>query len=333
MRNSDLFSGVFSRRRFLVGLGGAAALAAGGRALPAVWRGARFSAPVRVDQTRAMLGTWIRIVVEHDAPATAEAAVGDAFAAVAAVDREMSVFRGDSAVSTINHAAGRGAVVVSPALREVLAIATAMAKRTHGVYSPAVLPLMRAYGFYASGAAHWPSDRALARLEALSDWRGVRLDGHAAGLATPGAGLDLGSIGKGWAVDRAVAALRARGVRNGLVDAGGNIYALGAPDDDADGRGWQIGVLDPASGEVQRTLLLRDAAVATSANTEQFHDVDGVRVGHLLDAVRGLPSRAHRSVTIHARTAVEADVASTAAFVTSLEDARHWPGVLAVYGG
>ncbi len=318
----------------MVGLGGGlATVTIAGGLWRSLGRGARFSAPVRVDQTRAQLGTWVRVVAVHESPAVAEAAVRDAFAAIDAVDREMSLFRASSAVCAANAAAGRHAVAASPALREVVRLSTAMAARTGGVYSPAVLPLMRAYGFYGADAARWPSDRELARLERLADWRGVVLDDAADSLALTqaGAGIDLGSIGKGWAVDRAADALRAHGVRNGLVDAGGNIFALGAPDDDA--RGWRIGVLDPATGAVRRELVLRDAAVATSANTEQFHDVAGVRVGHLLNAALGRPSQAHQSVTIHARTAVDADVASTAAFLTSLDAARQWPGVLAVYGG
>ncbi len=69
----------------------------------------------------------------------------------------MSVFRTTSVVSAINAAAGRAAVAAPASLREVVRLARAMAERTGGVYSPAVLPLMRAYGFYASPAAHWPS--------------------------------------------------------------------------------------------------------------------------------------------------------------------------------
>jgi thiamine biosynthesis lipoprotein len=185
---------------------------------------------------------------------------------------------------------------------------------------------MRAYGFYGAGAARWPGERALARSLEVTGWAGIALDRDAGtlGLRHRGAGLDLGSIGKGWAVDRAADALRDSGLRSGLVDIGGNVYGLGAPDDLEPG--WRVGVLHPVSGQVDQVFVLRDQAVATSGNHEQYRILSGVRVGHLFDAKHGRPADGHLSASVQAASGVESDVMSTAAFLLGPDAFRDWPG-------
>lgn len=307
------------RRQFLTGLG-----ALGGAALfaPFLTReaGRRLAhAPQRLETSRAGLGTWIRIVAQHEQPEVAERAIGRAFAAIAAVDAQMSVHRADSELSRVNALAGREAVPVSAALRHVVARARDAALATNSVYDPTVLPLMRLYGFYGSGRTHRPSDRERDAVLASLGARHIVIDDAAGtlGLSKTGAALDLGSIGKGFAVDQAVAALRAHGVRSGLVDVGRNVYALGTPD--AGSEGWRIGVLHPETGEVTRVLTLCDQAVATSSNAEQAVVLDGERVGHLLDARAGVPAHARRSATVVARSGIDSDTGSTLAFLLGRE--------------
>jgi thiamine biosynthesis lipoprotein len=314
-----------SRRRFLMSLG----LLAGAGAAGPLLRWTESRRVRRLESSRQGLGTWIRIVARHPDPDLAGRAIDRAHAAIALVDRQMSIHRGDSDLSRVNRGAGGSAVRVDRAVGAVVAMACEGARRTGGVYDPTVLPLMRLFGFYGPASDRVPSDRAIARvLESVGAQR-VRWDPVAGTLALErGAGLDLGSIGKGWAVDRAVNALRAAGVRDGLVDAGGNIFAFGAPEDGADG--WSVGVLDPSSRGIARTFVLRDTAIATSGNYEQFRVLSGVRVGHLLDARRGLPADGHLSATVLARTAVEADRMSTAAFLLG-PDRFAWPEALDVH--
>jgi thiamine biosynthesis lipoprotein len=226
----------------------------------------------------------------------------------------------------VNAAAGSGAAPVDPAVLGVLALASETAARSGGIYDPTVLPLMRLYGFYREGAARYPGDREIARTLEAVGFRGIALD-RARGtiaLARPGAGIDLGSIGKGWAVDRAAQALRDSGIRSGLVDIGGNVYGLGVPDDRADG--WSIGVLHPVTRQVDRVFVLRDAAVATSGNHEQYRVLAGIRVGHLFDARRGRPADGHLSASVEAGTGVESDALSTTAFLLGPSRFTGWPG-------
>jgi len=317
--------GGLTRRQFFASLG---AVAGAGLIAPYLGRLER-ERLASVEVSRPGLGTWIRIVARDGDRGRAERAIERAFAAIARVDDEMSIHRATSEISGVNRAAGRAAVPVSPALLEVLAIADAAALRSGGMYDPTVLPLMRLYGFYGNTASGpYPSDRAIADVLDRTGWRQVQLDRAAGtlGLTRSGAGIDLGSIGKGWAVDRAVAALREAGIRSGLVDIGGNVYGLGVPEDGA--VGWSVGVFHPVTGRVDRVFVLRDNAVATSANTEQFRILSGTRVGHLFDARRGRPASGHLSASTQAPTGVESDVMSTSAFVLGPDGFRGWPNVI-----
>lgn len=319
-----------NRRRFLTSLG---LLGSAGLLAPLATRLAH-RAPVRLETSRAGLGTWIRIVALHADGARAERATSCAFAAIARVDEQMSIHRADSELSRVNAMAGRQAVAVSAALRDVVTRARDASLASHGVYDPTVLPLMQLYGFYGSlqGSLqrHWPSDGERSATLASMGAEHIVIDDAAGtlGLARTGAALDLGSIGKGWAVDQAVAALRAEGVTSGLVDVGRNVYALGSPDEHA--AGWRIGVLHPDTGEVMRVITLNDSAVATSSNAEQSHELDGQRVGHLLDARAGTPSHARRSATVTARSATSADTGSTLAFLLGTAGTASLPDVTAV---
>lgn len=316
-----------TRRRFLAGIG---VLAGAGALAPFA---ARFSREplARLDVTRIALGTHVRVVVRHPDEGLAGRAIEQAFAAIARVDRQMSVHRADSQLSHVNAAAGERAVAVEGAVLDVVERAVAESRRSGGVYDPTVLPLMRLYGFYASGRTSLPGDREIARTLACMGPDQVVVD-RAAGtlaLATHGAALDLGSIGKGWAVDRAVEALRAAGVTSAMVDVGRNVYGLGVPEPGS--AGWSVGALHPVTGEVDRVFVLRDAAVATSGNHEQSVSLGGVRVGHLLDARLGRPCAARLSASVQARSATDADAGSTAAFLLGPDRTALLPEHLAVH--
>ncbi len=314
----------FTRRRFLTSLG---LLAGAGALVPLLGRSRR--APMAsIEAGRPLLGTWVRVVARDRDAARATRAVERAFDAVRAVDAQMSVHRADSDLARVNRAAGESAVAAPPALLEVVERACDAAGRTGALYDPTVLPLMTLYGFYGPARDLLPDAREIDRALAVVGAGQVHVD-RAAGtlfLAQRGAGLDLGSIGKGWAVDRAVEALRAEGVRSGLVDCGGNVFGLGVPEDGADG--WSVGLFHPVTHRTARVFTLRDAAIATSGNTERYRVIGGVRLGHLFDARRGLPANGHLSVTVMAKTGVDSDRMSTAAYLLGPDRFHGWPEAL-----
>jgi thiamine biosynthesis lipoprotein len=325
-KRSDSAAPALDRRGFLTRL---ALLAGAGSLVPLVrGRGIAAGTAHRLEAGRPALGTWLRVVVRHPDHAVARAAIEDAFAAVRTVDAQMSVHRADSQLSHVNAEAGRAATRVDLALLDVVSMACAASVRSGGIYDPTVLPLMRLYGFYGSGVTAVPRAREVDAVLARMGAGEVEVDRATQQLALrrEHAGLDLGSIGKGWAVDRAVQALRARGVRSGLVDLGGNVYGLGTPDDDAPG--WSVGVFHPVTGELSKVFVLHDTAVATSGNSEQSHLLGRVRIGHLFDAGTGLPADGHLSSSVVARTGVESDICSTVSFLLGPDRFRGWPGVL-----
>lgn len=314
------------RRRFLVQLGllaGAGAVMLAPRALrsPAARRR-------RLETARPALGTWARVVVNEPDEARAARAAARAFAAIATVDAQMSIHRTDSQLARVNALAGISDAPVDRAVLDVVERAVGGARWTGGVYDPTILPLMRLYGYYGSGRDHYPSDRDVARALDVTGAAHVRLDRAAGrlGLDKRGVALDLGSIGKGWAVDRAIDAIRAEGVTSALVDLGGNVYGLGTPGDDE--AGWSVGVAHPKTGAIDRVFTLKDAAIATSGNAEQHRVLDHVFVGHLFDARRGRPADGHLSATVMARTGLESDVNSTVAFLLGPSRFRGAPGAL-----
>ena len=312
------------RRRFLAQIG---LLAGVGAFAPFI----RYSLPKkiqRVEVGRPALGTWVRVVVQDGDPARATRAAELAFAAIAKVDAQMSIHRQDSQIARVNALAGEGSAMVDPAVLYVVQRGLDAAERTDDLYDLTVLPLMRLYGFYGSGHNYYPPDREIAKVLDVMGHKRIFIDqaGGKLGLSTAGASLDLGSIGKGWALDRAVEAIRREGCTSALVDVGGNVYALGTPDEDS--AGWSVGVVHPVTGEIDRTFVLRDMAVGTSANNEQSRMLGSVRVGHLFDAKHGRPASGHLSSSVVARTGMESDMFSTVSFLLGPDRFKDFPGAV-----
>ena len=134
--------------------------------------------------------------------------------------------------------------------------------------------------------------------------------GCSARLPQAGMALGLGGIAKGWGVDQAAARLRARGARDFLVQAGGDLYAAGRP--------WRVAIRDPRGppGSALAALDVRDAAFSTSGDYERFYEWNGARYHHLIDPRTCEPARASRSATVLARSATEAEILTKAAFVS-----------------
>ncbi|MBI4238406.1 MAG: FAD:protein FMN transferase [Deltaproteobacteria bacterium] len=319
-------SSPLTRRQFLRVLSGS--LCAGALGSVGLIRERLRSSFSAVRQSRPLLGTVVTITVHHPDLSQAESAIGSAFAAIEHVDRVMSLHRRDSDLNGINQAAGRAAVPVDPMLLDILGVARTVHGWSGGAYDVTCLPIMQLYGFYTQqqsgrvASRHYPSDAAVQRALDAVGLQHLNIDGsrREVGLAREGAGIDLGSIGKGYAVDRAVTALRAAGVEHGLVDAGGNVYALGVPQDAASeaADGWRVAIRNPFGTEAAscfERLSLRDAGVATSGNYEQSVVLDGRRIGHLFDATRAAPVDAYLSTTVVAATATMADALSTTTYL------------------
>lgn len=261
-----------------------------------------------------LMGTLADVGVVHENPAYAHAAIDAAFHALREVERRMTRFDPLSDVGRVNRLAATDAVDVSAATATVLEAAIGWAVASDGAFDPC---LGRATELWDVGHRTVPPrDGDVRRLagrhlyRALDVERGSRCRVR---LTSPDAAIDLGGIAKGFGVDRAVDALRRWGIERGLVNVGGDLYAVGCS---ADGDPWRVGIRSPADPDrLAGTLEVADAAVATSGDYERFFRYGGRRYHHLLDPATAAPRQAAlHSVTVQAPTCLAADAAATAIF-------------------
>ncbi len=305
----------------MLGLALAALASAGGTATGA-------SAPATVARARYLMGTRLSITLPAPAP---ESAFEAAFAEVARLEAALSNWREASEVSRLNAAAAEGPVRCSPDLFGAVRAALHWAEETGGAFDPTVEPLVRAYGLRGAdgrlpdGAGSVPaaSDGAPGRGGPIG-WRHVRIvpDARTIAFDARGVGIDLGGIGKGFALDAAARALRHRGIRVALLDFGGQVLAIGSP---PGGGGWRVGIASPEDRERPIAwIAVRDRSVATSSNSERAVAGPSGPVGHILDPQRGVPAGYAGSITIVARDATTADALSTGLFVMGPERGSRW---------
>lgn len=273
---------------------------------------------VSYEATELHLGTAVEIAALGPDRTALEAAVNAAFAEIKRLEAMLSVQRPDSELNTVNRSAGGPPVPVSAELFEVVRRSLEVSKESDGAFDPTVGALRGVWSFDPDDPRAATDAELAARLPLVS-WKGVILDREhrAVGLAKPGMSLDLGGIAKGYIVDRALARLREAGVTQALVNAGGDLYALGARGD----RPWSIGLQDPRDrGRLIARLSVKDLALATSGDYERFFIMNGVRYSHVLDPHTGRPARGCRSVTVAAPAAWQADAYATAVFVLGPRD-------------
>lgn len=268
-----------------------------------------------------LMGAPLRIAVDAAERADGLRATEAAFAEVRRLEGLLSTWDASAEMARLNAAPAGEVVAVSPELFGVLVDAERWAAEMGRAFEPAVGPLVDAWDLRGEGRRPTGAelDTALAALRA-----GVALlaEGPALRRAHPAAWIDTGGFGKGAALAAAGAALRAAGVERATLDFGGQVLAIGAPEGED---GWPVDVAHPR--ERQRavaTLRVHDASVATSGASERFIEVDGERLGHLLDPRSGQPAPAWGSVTVVAADPLRADVLSTALYVMGPEKALAW---------
>jgi thiamine biosynthesis lipoprotein len=231
----------------------------------------------------------------------------------------MSVWRAGSDVLRINAAAGAEAVAVSKDVREALHTARQISQWTASKFDVTFGALSDVWKFDHDQDNTIPTAEAIRARLPLIDYRQIDIDDRAGTvfLRRRGMRIHLGGIGKGYAVDKAVGILRAAGLRDFMIQAGGDLYVGGQNN----GRPWRLGINDPrgASGQTFGTIDLSDGTFSTSGDYARFFLKNGVRYHHLLDPATGQPARGCRSVTIVADSPLLADGLSTGVFILGPE--------------
>ena len=295
-------------RREFVGLGLGAFVAA---AIPLAAR-----RPVRVvRRSMPVMGTIAEFAVVHRDPVAAHAAIDAAADELLWVERVMTRFTDTSDIGRANLFASRDAVAVTPETARVTVEALRWADTLDGRYDPAIGAVTRLWD--VKNRHEPPPAVRVAELAGRRFHRAVEVGTRGGSpvlrFHEGDVRLDLGSVAKGFGVDRAVAALRRHGVEKGLVVAGGDLYALGtAPD----GEPWSIGIQSPTDDRaIAGTLRLVDRAVATSGTYRQFFRHRGHRYHHLMDPATARPRETvMQSLTVVADSVMQADAATTTLF-------------------
>jgi thiamine biosynthesis lipoprotein len=265
------------------------------------------------------MGSTLRLSAWTGNESAAVSAFDDVFAEFDRLENLMSVWRPESDVVRINASAGVRSVHVSADVRDVLATARQISEWTGGKFDVTFGALSGLWKFDHDQDNVLPDMREVRRRLPLIDYRAIQID-EAAGtvfLARKGMSMHLGGIGKGYAIDRGAAILRARAFHDFMIQSGGDMYVAGLKDR----RPWRLGIQDPR-GPADHTfasLDLSDGTFSTSGDYERFFIKNGRRYHHILDTAVGEPARGCRSVTIVADRAVIADGLSTGVFVLGPE--------------
>ena len=255
---------------------------------------------------------------EYTVRRTLEAALDE----VDRIDRLMSHYKPDSALSRINREAGRHPVPVDAELFSLIRRSLQYSDESNGAFDITVGPLMKAWGFFR-GEGHLPPEMELATARQSVGAHHVILNENDRTIRFDAAGvqLDLGGIAKGYAVDRAVGILRAQHLDAALISAGGStVYGLGAP---PGGEGWRVDIQDPTdAGRVARAVSLRNRSLSVAGSSEKSFEADGIRYSHIMDPRTGRPVQGVFSVAVLTETGTDGDALDDALFVLGTINSR-----------
>ena len=281
--------------------------------------------PIISQYVRRAMATDFVVMIPGDIDVNAE----HAFAALQIaedLENRLSIYRPESDIVRLNQAAGSHAVPVSPETFAVLEYAQQLSCMTGGAFDVTAGPLVEVWGFTKRSGTK-PSEAALQAARELVGHEQLILDQAAltAKLDRPGMSVNLGAIGKGFALDRMAAELRSRGVHHFLIH-GGNSSVLAAGDDvPGSDQGWRVAIEHPVLRTVRLGgLCLRSRSLGTSGSGKQFFHFKGKRYGHVIDPRTGEPAGDLLSLTILAESAAVADALATGLFVMGEQAAVEW---------
>ena len=267
------------------------------------------AAPQQLDRTTYAMGTTFSVVLYGSDTASMKQAIDAAFDEAHRLDALLSNYLPESEWSRINREAAAHPVQVSPESFRLISDCIEYSRASEGTFDLTVGPLMRAWGFFA-GEHHVPSPGQIREALEIVGYQHVQLNALEGTVRfdRPGVEIDPGGVGKGYAVDRMVAILRAQGFRNALVAASGSsIFGLGNPPDEP--RGWPISIADPWDHRKNAAqVFLKDMSLSTSGTAEKSFRAGGHRYSHIMDPRRGVPAENAVQVTVIAPRTIDSEV-------------------------
>lgn len=237
------------------------------------------------------------------------------------IDRLFSNYRDDSVLAEVNRNAGTGPVSVPWEFLRLVRTSIRYSELTEGAFDITIGSLFELWRA-ETRAGRLPARSRIRDALGCTGFRKIKIDGIKSQVFLEGncVRLDFGAIGKGYAVDEMVRIARESGITRGLVNFGGNIYAMNPP---AGKKFWDVGVRKPGSGsEIISKLDLANKGVATSGDYERYFEHAGKKYSHIIDPRTGWPAEDVTSVVAVSKTATEADVFSTAVSVLGPRGAK-----------
>lgn len=226
-----------------------------------------------------------------------------------------------SALGRVNSLLATGkSFTAPPSILPLVTRATELSNTSHGLFNPAIGKLIALWGFASDEPPKGPPptpaaiEAILAKKPSMTDVEveGINMQGR-----NPAVKLDFGAFAKGYAVDRAIDVLRELGIQNAVVNAGGDLRAIGRHGN----RPWRVGIRHPREEGILASVEVEgDESVFTSGDYERYFDWQGTRYDHIIDPRSGYPAQGLSSVTVFAHQADLADAAATAIFVAGPRD-------------
>lgn len=275
-----------------------------------------------------VFGTRVEVSVWGESAEKAQQALAAVLAEFDRLHRMLHAWQ-PSELTRLNAAIARGErdIAVSPELTFILQGAAAIAAQSDQLFNPSIGGLVALWGFHSDEFKPLLPDPAAleAMVKARPRMTDLAIADNRVSSANRSVQLDLGGYAKGYALDRAAAILRETGVRNALINIGGNVMALG----DKGGQPWRVGIQHPRAPAPLATLELHDGeAVGTSGDYQRYFEVGGRRYCHLLDPRNGRPAEGAQAVTVlitpRADTGALSDAASKPLFIAG---AGEWRGL------
>jgi thiamine biosynthesis lipoprotein len=268
----------------------------------------------RYQYSQVHMGVRVTITLYAADSAKAEAAASAGFAQFAELEAIMSDYRADSELMQLCARAGQGPQRASPDLLTVIIRAQEIAEKSSGAFDITCSPLVRLWR-EARRSKKLPSKEALQSARQFVDFRNVLVGPGTIELKKPGMQLDLGGIAKGYACDRAIAAIKDKGIERSMCEAGGDIVACGAPPGKL---GWHLAV----AGAPEGFIWLKDGAVSTSGDAEQFVEIGGKRYSHIVNPHTGLGLTNRKQVSVIAKDGLTTDPLATTLCVLDEKEGR-----------
>jgi len=272
----------------------------------------------RAQDARMKMGTFVGITVYGKDEARAKAALEAAYVEIDRVEKLMSRYSENSEVSKLNKT-GLTPFKASDELFMMLEKSIEYSEITGGAFDITVGPLMKVFRTSLEKEKA-PDESAVANAASRVGFRKISLDSSSKTVVfeSDGMEIDLGAIAKGYAADRAGAALKAVGAQSAIIDAGGDVLCVGSK---PAGKPWTVALRNPRDPEdFLLKLAVKDFAVTTSGDYEQYFESNGKRFIHIMDPRTGKSATGCISATVIARTAMQADALSTSICVLGPSD-------------